>query len=134
MKPLEIAATFVTLVNVWLTVRNSIWCWIWGLVSAILFAIVFYNSHLPANMWLSVGFYLPMQIIGWWVWLRGGPKQADDLPGQLPENPVGLFGPPLSPPAELLVPAVDEEGAGHLEQRFRVEIRRPGRLRAAAFT
>ena len=70
----------VTLVNVWLTVKNSIWCWLWGLASAALFGVVFYQSSLMANMWLQVIFYLPMQVIGWLVWLRGGPQKNDDLP------------------------------------------------------
>ena len=80
MSPVEIVAAIATLINVYLTAKNNIWCWPWGIVSVVLYGFVFYESHLYSSMGLQALYYLPMQFYGWWVWLRCGPKQDDDLP------------------------------------------------------
>jgi nicotinamide mononucleotide transporter len=74
-----LAAAF-TLVNVWLVSRADIRNYPFGIVSVILYAWVFWTQRLYANFWLQVAFFLPMQFIGWWVWLRTGPEKDDDLP------------------------------------------------------
>ena len=80
MSLLEWAAALVSMVNVYLAVRNNIWNWGWGVVAVVLYGVVFYQQMLWANMWLQFVYFLPIQGIGWWVWLRGGPKKDDDLP------------------------------------------------------
>lgn len=80
MSPVEIAAAIATLLNVYLTARNRIWCWPWGIASVVLYGFVFYSGGLFSSMALQVVYYLPMQFFGWWIWLRGGPQHADDLP------------------------------------------------------
>jgi len=72
-----VAAIFI---NVYLTARNSIWCWIWGIIGVVLYGYVFFVSHLYSSMALQAIYYLPMQFYGWWVWLRYGPKRDNDLP------------------------------------------------------
>ncbi|MCU0627738.1 MAG: nicotinamide riboside transporter PnuC [Gemmatimonadaceae bacterium] len=76
----ELAAAIATLVNVWLTIRTSLWSWAWGALAVALYAIVFWESHLWSSMVLQVAYYLPMQAVGWWTWLRAGPSGDDDLP------------------------------------------------------
>jgi nicotinamide mononucleotide transporter len=76
----EIIASLTGLVNVWLTVKNSIWNWIWGIVSVALFGWVFFRSRLYSNAGLQILYFLPMQFYGWWMWAQGGPKKSDDLP------------------------------------------------------
>jgi nicotinamide mononucleotide transporter len=76
----EIIASLTGLVNVWLTVKNSIWNWIWGIISVALFGWVFFRSRLYSNAGLQILYFLPMQFYGWWIWARGGPKKCDDLP------------------------------------------------------
>jgi nicotinamide mononucleotide transporter len=80
LSPIEWLAAVATLLNVYLVLKNSIWNWLWGVVAVALYAYVFWTGHLYSNMWLQVAFYLPMQAIGWWMWLRGGPQKNDDLP------------------------------------------------------
>ncbi|MES3034255.1 MAG: nicotinamide riboside transporter PnuC [Gemmatimonadota bacterium] len=80
MSPIEIAAALTTLVNVWLLMKGNIWTWAWGLVSVILYGIVFYQSRLWSSTGLQVLYYLPMQFYGWWVWKKRGPTHDDDLP------------------------------------------------------
>lgn len=80
MSGVEIVASVATLVNVYLVIKNNIWCWPWGVVSVVLYGYVFYASKLYSSAGLQVVYYLPMQFIGWWVWLRCGPNRDDDLP------------------------------------------------------
>jgi nicotinamide mononucleotide transporter len=80
MSPVEMVAAVATLINVYLTAKNNIWCWPWGIVSVVLYGFVFYESRLFSSMGLQAFYYLPMQFYGWWVWLRCGPKRDDDLP------------------------------------------------------
>ena len=79
LSPLEIAAAVATLVNVWLLVRNNIWTWAWGAVSVVLYGIVFWRSRLWSSMGLQVLYYLPMQLYGWWQWMKAGPARENDL-------------------------------------------------------
>ena len=72
MSGAEIIASLTGLVNVWLTVKNSIWNWIWGIVSVALFGYVFLHSRLYSNAGLQLLYFLPMQFYGWWMWARGG--------------------------------------------------------------
>jgi nicotinamide mononucleotide transporter len=80
MSWIEAIAAVATLVNVYLVIRGSIWNWFWGVIAVVLYGWVFFKGQLYANMWLQLAYYLPMQAVGWWVWLRGGPKKHDDLP------------------------------------------------------
>lgn len=80
MSPVEIIAAIATLINVYLTAKNNIWCWICGIIAVGLYGYVFYESHLYSSMGLQGLYYLPMQFYGWWVWLRCGPRRDNDLP------------------------------------------------------
>lgn len=80
MSPVEVIGAIATLVNVYLVMRGSLWNWPWGILAVALYGWVFWKGELYANMWLQLAYYLPMQAVGWWYWLRGGPKKADDLP------------------------------------------------------
>lgn len=80
LDPIECVAAIATLVNVWLTIRTSLWSWAWGALAVVLYAIVFWRSQLWSSMTLQVAYYLPMQVVGWWTWLRAGPSGDDDLP------------------------------------------------------
>ncbi|MDH3255167.1 MAG: nicotinamide riboside transporter PnuC [Acidobacteriota bacterium] len=75
MPTLELVAVIVTLAAVYLTTRQIIWCWPLGLVSVSLYAVVFFDAKLYADMGLQ-GFYFVLSIYGWWAWLRGGENHA----------------------------------------------------------
>lgn len=80
MKPIELFAVVTSLLCVWLTVRNNIWNWFWGFIGVILYGIIFWEYKNYANCGLQILYFLPIQFIGWYVWMRGGPKKHDDLP------------------------------------------------------
>jgi nicotinamide mononucleotide transporter len=74
--PLEIAAIAFTLANVWLAVKENMWTWPTGIVSVVLYAIVWYQSHLYANAGLQV-IYFVLSIQGWYEWLHGGVNKTE---------------------------------------------------------
>jgi nicotinamide mononucleotide transporter len=74
--PLEIAAIAFTLVNVWLAIKENMWTWPTGVVSVILYGIVFYQSRLYANAGLQV-IYFVLSIHGWYEWLHGGENKTE---------------------------------------------------------
>jgi nicotinamide mononucleotide transporter len=75
MTPLETAAVLFTLANVWLAVKENIWCWPTGIVGVILYAVVNYEARLYSNAALQV-IYLVLSIHGWYEWLHGGTNRS----------------------------------------------------------
>lgn len=67
---LEPAAVALTLAAVYLTTRQVIWCWPLGMVSVALYAAVFFDARLYADMGLQ-GLYFVLSIYGWWAWVHG---------------------------------------------------------------
>ena len=77
---LEIVGDLTGLVCVYLTVRNQISNWIWGIANVLLFGVLFYQFRLYSDMALQLAYFLPMQFYGWWLWKKAGPRRDDDLP------------------------------------------------------
>jgi len=73
---LEAIAVVLTLVAVYLTAREFIWCWPLGMVSVVLYAMVFYHARLYADMGLQ-GLYFALAAYGWWAWLHGGENRRE---------------------------------------------------------
>ena len=76
----EWIGAITALACVWLTVKNKISNWPWGIVSVLAYTVVFWQSKTYANMWLNVAYFLPCCIYGWYVWAKYGPTHNDDLP------------------------------------------------------
>jgi nicotinamide mononucleotide transporter len=75
-----VVAYITGIVSVYYAVKNRILTWPWGIISVILFGYIFYVAKDPSNALLQILYYLPISFYGWYVWLRRGPKQSDDLP------------------------------------------------------
>jgi len=73
---LELVAALVTLLAVYLTARQVIWCWPTALVSVTLYAVVFWGARLYADMGLQA-VYFALSVYGWWAWLHGGEDQGE---------------------------------------------------------
>lgn len=73
MNAWEVAGFVTGVVAVWLTAKESVWCWPAGLVNVGLYAVVFWRSKLYADMGLQLVF-AGFCVYGWWEWLHGGPK------------------------------------------------------------
>lgn len=76
---LELIASIFLLVNVYLLAKENIWNYLPGAVGVIIFTYIFYEVHLYADAMLNGIFYLPMQLIGWYVWKYHGPQKNNDL-------------------------------------------------------
>lgn len=70
---LELFGLATALACVYLTVRQSIWCWPIGIVSAVAYGFFFWNLSLYADTYLQV-FFVGTSTYGWHWWLRGGPE------------------------------------------------------------
>lgn len=70
MSLLEIAANIVMAVSIVLAGRNNVHSWWLGIVGCSLFALLFYDVRLYADVALQVFFILTC-IAGWVQWLRG---------------------------------------------------------------
>ena len=78
MTVIEIIASVMGLLSVWLTVKQNIWCWPTGLVMVLLYTWIFASSKLYSDAGLQV-VYVFLSIYGWIHWLRGGPRE-NELP------------------------------------------------------
>jgi len=76
----EFLAAMTGLACVWLTLKNKISSWPWGIVSVLLYSYVFWQAKLFANFGLNFLYFLPSSLYGWWNWAKRGPTQNDDLP------------------------------------------------------
>ena len=80
LKWVEIFGALTGLASVYLTARNDIWNWWWGVASALLYGWLLFCTRLYSDALLQIAYFLPMQFYGWWVWKKAGPRHADDLP------------------------------------------------------
>jgi nicotinamide mononucleotide transporter len=76
--PLEMTAVVFGLLSVIYTIRQSMWCWPTGLINVILYVLIFFRAALYSDVVLQV-IYVPLQLYGWYHWLRGNPN-GPDLP------------------------------------------------------
>jgi nicotinamide mononucleotide transporter len=75
---IEPLAVVTGIASVALTVRQRILNWPIGILSSVLFLVLFLEAGLYADSLLQV-LYVGLGFYGWWYWLRGGPR-GDDLP------------------------------------------------------
>jgi len=76
MNLLELVAVVLTLLAVFLTARQIIWCWPLAMVSVTLYALVFFRAKLYADMGLQA-LYFGLAIYGWWAWRHGGKDHGE---------------------------------------------------------
>ena len=72
--PLEIAANALMTVSIILAGRNNIHSWWIGIVGCVLFAVLFYQVNLYADVLLQL-FFIVTCVIGWLQWRRGAAGQ-----------------------------------------------------------
>ena len=88
--PFEVVGVITGILGVWLTTRQTIWCWPVGLVSVISFILVFFGAKLYAAMGLQI-VYVGLISYGWYSWLHGGEGHGALAVSRLPRRlGVGL--------------------------------------------
>jgi nicotinamide mononucleotide transporter len=76
MTPLEISANIVTVLSVWLAARNHVLTWPTGILSGLLYGVMFFEARLYADVTLQL-FFMLTSIKGWWDWTHGGNLKAE---------------------------------------------------------
>lgn len=71
MGTLELVASIMVLVTVYLSTRENIWAWPTAIIAVTLYAIVFWDARLYAQVGLQV-FFFGISVYGWYHWLYGG--------------------------------------------------------------
>ena len=77
MNPAEIAANVFVAAAIFLAGRNNVHTWWTGIIGCSLFAVVFYESRLYADVTLQI-FFILTSVVGWWKWMRG--NEGAELP------------------------------------------------------
>ena len=90
MSLVEIVAVAFGLLAVWLTTRQSIWCWPAGLVQVVLFLFVFWDAKLYSDVILHA-VYVVLQVYGWVYWKYGGKDRAGIPVSRLPPITAGAW-------------------------------------------
>jgi nicotinamide mononucleotide transporter len=72
---IEIFGAVFGFLAVYFTIRQSIWCWYFGLVQVMLYCFVFFTAKLYSDMILHV-IYIFLQVFGWYNWKYGGSNQS----------------------------------------------------------
>jgi nicotinamide mononucleotide transporter len=73
----ELAAALLTLVNIALIVRKSVWNFPVGIVAVVIYGTVFFEARLYSDALLQV-FFIVVQLYGWWKW-RSAIADAGEL-------------------------------------------------------
>jgi nicotinamide mononucleotide transporter len=67
----EIVGVAFGIAGVWLTIRQSVWCWPVGLVNVSAFAFVFFRARLYGSASLQL-VYAALCLYGWYTWKHPG--------------------------------------------------------------
>ncbi len=63
----EIVGTVTSLACVWVTRRQNVLCMPLGVISVVAMGSYFFGVELVGQGWLHLGYYVPVQVVGWWV-------------------------------------------------------------------
>lgn len=76
MSPLEITASILGFICVFLAIRQSIWNFPVAIASTVLYVIIFFDAKLYSDTILQL-FFIGFQIYGWHNWLYGGDNKTE---------------------------------------------------------
>lgn len=79
---IELSGAILGILYVLFSIRQSIYTWPTGLLTSVLYIVVFFKSALYASAGLQV-YYVFISIYGWYLWLRGNnTKSKSQIPVQ----------------------------------------------------
>lgn len=76
---IEIAGTVLSLIYLYLSIKQRVGLWVFGFLSALLYVVVFYQSQLYAIMSLQF-YYMGVSIYGWISWRAGKEETGEEMP------------------------------------------------------
>lgn len=71
MSTIELVAAILVLISVYLSTRENIWAWPTAILAVTLYAMVFWQTRVYAQVGLQV-FFFSISVYGWYHWLYGG--------------------------------------------------------------
>ncbi len=77
--PVEIIGAILSLIYLYLSVKQNVNLWIFGFLSSAFYIVVFFQSKFYADMSLNF-YYLAVSIFGWISWKTGKQKTGSELP------------------------------------------------------
>lgn len=86
MSYVELVGTICYLWSVWLIARRNIWTWPIGIISVILYMLLFYQIRLYSDTVEQI-YYLVASIYGWWFWY----KSAQHKRGETEKIPADVY-------------------------------------------
>jgi nicotinamide mononucleotide transporter len=75
----EVLGVVFSILYLYFSIRQNILLWPMGIISALLYMVVFFRSKFYADMSLNA-YYFFISIYGWIVWKRGRSKHGDKMP------------------------------------------------------
>jgi len=76
----ELSGALLGILYIFFSIKQHILTWPVGLLTSVLYIIVFFKSGFYADMGLQF-YYVFISIYGWYYWLKGGDKkEEEDLP------------------------------------------------------
>jgi len=69
----EVLGAIAGLIYLYFSLKQIIYLWPLGILTSLLYLVVFYNARLYADMSLQI-YYFFISIYGWYFWLKGGVK------------------------------------------------------------
>jgi len=80
---IELIGAILGLLYILFSIRQHILTWATGLLTSVLYIVVFFQSGFYADMGLQV-YYVFISIYGWYFWLKGEKKAARNSEQQVP--------------------------------------------------
>ncbi len=76
---IEVLGVFFSILYLYFSIRQNILLWPMGIISALLYMVVFYQSKFYADMGLN-GYYFVISIYGWVIWKQGSRNSEKGFP------------------------------------------------------
>ena len=76
---IEIVGVILSLIYLYLSIKQKISLWIFGFLSSALYIVVFFQTKFYADMSLQF-YYLVISVYGWFNWKNGKPGHGSELP------------------------------------------------------
>jgi len=68
--PLELVSFVLSVLTVWMNIRQNHWAWLFAILSSAMYGAVFFGAKLYGDMALQ-GVFITVSIWGWYQWLHG---------------------------------------------------------------
>ncbi len=89
MSTVELVAAILVLVSVYLSTREHIWAWPTAILAVTLYAVVFWQTRVFAQVGLQV-FFFSISVYGWYHWLYGGAGKTELRVSRITPRVAGL--------------------------------------------